>query len=489
MTVRTRCAPSPTGVPHLGTAYIALFNLCFARSQQGQFILRTEDTDRQRSSSHYEQQIITALRWLGLDWDEGADVSGSYAPYRQSERTTLYRQYADQLLESGRAFYCFATPDQLQQMRSEQLARGETSHYDGRGRVDNSEQLQRRLKSSEPRVIRLEIPDRGSCCFEDMLRGEVSIDWRQVDSQVLLKSDQMPTYHLAAAVDDHLMGITHILRGEEWINSVPKQQLIYEALGWEIPQLCHLPLLRNTDHSKLSKRKNPTGLLYYRRIGILPEALLNYLARMGWSMPDEREQFSLQEMIDNFDISRFSLGAPIFDRERLQWLNGEWIRSMDQNQLLDRMVDWSLNRENLRQLLPSIQPRMKCFSDLVPLAGFLLRDSLQLSSADFAECKLPGPRMAKFFQDLAAHLEEVPGGDWTQDALFLLIKQRAKVAELSLSKVLGPLFIAITGSSNSFSVAEAMRLLGSDLTLVRLREAVAVLKANEETAAAATASD
>ncbi|MCB1848353.1 MAG: glutamate--tRNA ligase, partial [Halieaceae bacterium] len=327
MTVRTRIAPSPTGDPHVGTAYIALFNLCFARAHGGQFLLRIEDTDQQRSTADSEQAILDSLRWLGLEWDEGPDVGGPNGPYRQSERMELYGQYARQLVEAGKAFVCYRTPQELDELREARRTAGSSTALKPSDlRLPEDEVAQRRA-AGEPHVIRMVVPEEeGACAVEDMLRGTIELDWSMVDAQILLKSDGMPTYHLANVVDDHLMGITHVLRGEEWINSAPKHKLLYEYFGWDMPVLCHLPLLRNPDKSKLSKRKNPTSILYYQRMGFLPEALLNYLGRMGWSMPDESEKFSLAQMIENFDIQRVSLGGPIFDVEKLRWLNGTWIR-------------------------------------------------------------------------------------------------------------------------------------------------------------------
>ena len=340
MKVRTRIAPSPTGFPHVGTAYIALFNLCFAQQHGGEFILRIEDTDQLRSTPESEKMILDSLRWLGLNWSEGPDVGGPHAPYRQSERMGIYKQYALDLVEKGHAFYCFATAEELDQMRAEQQARGETPKYDGRSLKLSAEKVQQRLAAGEPHVIRMKVPEEGICKINDLLRGEVEIPWTQVDMQVLLKTDGLPTYHLANVVDDHLMEITHVLRGEEWLPSAPKHQLLYQYFGWEMPTLCHMPLLRNPDKSKLSKRKNPTSINYYRDIGVLPEALLNYLGRMGWSMPDEREVFTLQDMIDNFDVQRVSLGGPIFDVEKLNWLNGQWIKALTPTQLLTRLLTW-----------------------------------------------------------------------------------------------------------------------------------------------------
>jgi glutamyl-tRNA synthetase len=474
MTIRTRIAPSPTGDPHVGTAYIALFNLCFARQHGGQFLLRIEDTDQTRSTVESEQAILDSLRWLGLDWDEGPDVGGPHGPYRQSERMGIYRQYAEELIAKGHAFYCFATAEELDQMRAEQQARGETPKYDGRGLKLSEEEVQRRLAAGEPYVIRMKIPDEGVCVIDDMLRGKIEIEWSQVDMQVLLKGDGMPTYHLANVVDDHLMQITHVIRGEEWINSAPKHLKLYEYFGWQAPVLCHLPLLRNPDKSKLSKRKNPTSILYYKDMGYLPEALLNYLGRMGWSMPDEREKFSLAEMQAHFDLNRVSLGGPIFDVEKLSWLNGLWIREdLTTEQLADRLHDWAFNRENLLKILPHAQQRMETLSDFAPLAAFLASGMLPLKESDFADNKLDLDQQRELLQFALWRMEALR--HWERDAIFTELKTLAEQMGLKLKDFLAPIFVAIAGTTASFSVMDSMVLIGPDMSRARLRNAVETL--------------
>ena len=362
MTIRTRIAPSPTGDPHVGTAYVALFNMAFAHSQGGQFLLRIEDTDQARSTPESEKAILDALHWLGLDWDEGPDNGGDKGPYRQSERSDIYREHADQLVDSGHAFRCFCTPERLDELRKTQMENKEQLGYDGHCMHLDESEVAERVAKGESHVVRMKVPREGQCTFNDMLRGEISIDWTQIDLQILLKADGMPTYHLANVVDDHLMEISHVIRGEEWINSAPKHILLYQYFGWETPVFCHLPLLRNVDKSKLSKRKNPTSILYYQRMGYLPEALLNYLGRMGWSMPDEREKFTLEQMLEVFDIQRVSLGGPVFDVEKLSWLNGMWIRDeLTDDQLADRLHEWALNRDTLKAFLPFARQRMETF--------------------------------------------------------------------------------------------------------------------------------
>jgi glutamyl-tRNA synthetase len=474
MTVRTRIAPSPTGDPHVGTAYIALYNLCFARSHGGQFILRIEDTDQQRSTPQSEQAILDALRWLGLDWDEGPDVGGPHGPYRQSERRDSYGEYARQLVEQGHAFHCFCSGERLQALRAEQMREKQQPGYDGHCLHLAQEEVASRLENGEPSVVRLRVPREGVCVFQDMLRGAIDIEWSQVDMQVLLKADGMPTYHLANVVDDHQMAITHVIRGEEWINSAPKHQLLYQYFGWDMPELCHLPLLRNPDKSKLSKRKNPTSILYYQRMGYLPEAVLNYLGRMGWSMPDEREKFSYADMLQQFDIQRVALGGPIFDVEKLNWLNGLWIREeLSDEQLADRLIAWAYNRDKLLSVLPQARQRMEVLSDLAPLAGFLVSGKLSLDAQDYDSVKLDPELQLTIMQFALWRLEAL--GDWQRDNVFAALKALADLMGLKIRSLLAPLFIAVTGSSSSISVVDAMVLLGPDMTRMRLRDGVLAL--------------
>lgn len=474
MTVRTRIAPSPTGDPHVGTAYVALFNMAFDRSQGGQFLLRIEDTDRTRSTPESEKAILDALHWLGLDWDEGPDNGGPHGPYRQSERSDIYRHHADLLLQTGKAFRCFCSTDRLDSLRKTQMEDKQQVGYDGHCLHLSSEDVAARLANHEPHVVRMEVPREGQCTFDDMLRGEISIDWAQIDMQVLLKEDGMPTYHLANVVDDHLMEITHVIRGEEWINSAPKHILLYQYFGWERPVFCHLPLLRNTDKSKLSKRKNPTSILFYQRMGYLPEALLNYLGRMGWSMPDEREKFTLADMLEVFDIQRVSLGGPVFDVEKLSWLNGMWIREeLSDEQLADRLQEWALNRERLMAFLPFAKQRMETLSDIAPLGNYLVSGMLPISADDLKATGMDEEQLVIALQFALWRLESVQV--WQRDNIFNALKAIADGLDIKLKPFLAPFFIAIAGSSASISVMDSMHLLGADMSRARLRHAIELL--------------
>lgn len=476
MTIRTRIAPSPTGDPHVGTAYIALFNMVFAQQQGGQFLLRIEDTDQERSTPESEQAILDSLKWLGLNWDEGPDVGGPHGPYRQSERMDIYKKYAQQLLDDGHAFYCFATPEELDSMREQQVANGESPKYDGRGLLLSDEEIQAKLDAGEPYVVRMKIPSEGSCKFNDMLRGEIEIDYAQVDMQVLLKADGMPTYHLANVVDDHLMEITHVMRGEEWINSAPKHILLYEYFGWQAPVLCHLPLLRNPDKSKLSKRKNPTSINFYQRMGYLPEAVLNYLARMGWSMPNEEEKFSLDEMRANFNIEKVSLGGPVFDVEKLDWLNGRWIREdLSEDQLAERIGSWALNENYLKAILPLVSTRLEKLSDIGPLTQMFFMGLPNISAEDLAMKKLDEDTVKKILQFVAWRLDSI--SDWRKETLYSELNTLAEGMDLKLRDLMQPLFIAMSGSTTTPPLFDAMVVLGPDLTRARVRHAVNVLGA------------
>lgn len=472
--VRTRIAPSPTGDPHVGTAYIALFNLCFARQHGGKFILRIEDTDQVRSTKKSEDDILAALSWLGLNWDEGPDMGGEYGPYRQSERSDIYKQHAKQLLDDGHAFHCFCSSDRLSELRKQQMADKKTLGYDGHCLNLSEEEVSEKLGKNIPHVIRMKIPTSGSCKVKDMLREDVDIDWQQVDMQVLMKSDGLPTYHLANVVDDHLMQITHVIRGEEWINSAPKHLLLYQYFGWEAPVLCHMPLLRNADKSKLSKRKNPTSVGYYERMGYLPEAVCNYLGMMGWSMPGEQEMFSLEEMISNFDINRVSLGGPVFDTEKLDWLNGRYLReALSDDEFIQRFSQWAFQAEKLQAIVPLIKQRVERFTDIAPLAAFFFSGMPKIGEQSFEHKLLSQEDAKKILQFVAWQIEELDA--WHRDRIEKAFMQLAESMGIKIRDFLFPVFIAIAGSSVSTSVIDSIAVLGLDLTRARLRCAISIL--------------
>jgi len=469
--VRVRVAPSPTGDPHLGTAYQALFNCAFARRRGGKFILRIEDTDRVRSSEESEVAILESLRWLGLSWDEGPDIGGPHGPYRQSERTEIYRQHVDRLLETGHAYRCFCTRERLEEIRTRQ---GADTGYDRHCRSISSKESDRRAAAGEPFVVRMKIPPEGQSLFQDLLRGEICKEWSLVDDQIILKSDGFPTYHLAVVVDDHLMGVTHVIRGEEWINSVPKHVKLYEYFGWELPVFCHLPLLRNRDKSKLSKRKNPTSINYYRQAGYLPEALLNYLGLMGWAMPTGEEKFTLEQMCQNLELEKISLGGPVFDVAKLRWLNGRYIREdYAPEALQEKLEEWALNQERIGKIVPLVQPRLETLADWGGLTTAFFADEVSLAAEDLKMKGKKPQELAAILQMLVWRLEQQR--DFTAPALDALFREMSQKFGITLRDLTGPCFVALSGKPVWTPLFDSMEILGSDMVRMRLQRAIEVL--------------
>jgi len=473
--VRTRVAPSPTGDPHVGTAYVALVNYCFAKKHGGEFVLRIEDTDQTRSTAESERAILETLRWCGLSRDEGPDVGGPHGPYRQSERSSIYREYAGKLLEQGDAFKCFCTPERLEEMRVAQRASGRPSRYDGLCLSYSPEDVARREAAGEPYVVRMRVPDEGVCVVEDLRRGPVEFEYKTVDMQVLMKSDGLPTYHLANVVDDHLMGITHVFRGEEWLSSAPKHLLLYSYLGWQPPKLMHLPLLRNPDKSKLSKRKNPTGILFFRAMGYLPEALVNFLALLANAVRDgEDEIMDLPAIVRRFEIEHVPTGGPVFDLPKLDWLNGRYIRErLDPATFARRVTDWGISPQRLTRLAQLAAPRIERFSDLGPLLAFLFSGRLSLRPGDLRGTKLDDVEMRRAFTLALTELDALPV--WDALGIEAVLKRIAETLGKKTRDVARPFYVAITGSPTSIPLFDSMELLGRDIVRERLRGALQLL--------------
>jgi len=476
--VRTRIAPSPTGDPHVGTAYVALFNFALARQSGGGFVLRIEDTDRKRSTAESEEQILDALSWLGLEWDEGPDVGGEFGPYRQSERTAVYREHVEELVAKGAAYPCFCTRERLDQLRAEQKAAKGRLGYDGLCRSIDPEEARRRGAGGEEHVIRLAMPTTGETVAHDLLRGDIVIANTQIDDQILLKSDSHPTYHLANVVDDHLMGITHVIRAEEWISSLPKHVQLYNAFGWELPVFCHLPLLRNADTSKISKRKNPVSLDHYRQAGILPEALLNYLALMGWTMPDERDQFSLEEFVAEFRLEDISLGGPVFDLDKLNWLNGKYIRDLSVGDLLARLRGNLLSDQYLEAILPLVQERIDTLADFVAYADFFFVGDVRYEQSALPKLAAKGrtpQQTAKGFRILLEeHLDGVV--EWNAADIETSMRDFCEAHEWTPKELFMPVRIAVTGRTATPPLFETMEVLGKARCRWRLRRAIETLR-------------
>jgi glutamyl-tRNA synthetase len=476
MTVRTRVAPSPTGDPHVGTAYIALINYCFAKRHGGEFLLRIEDTDQARSTPQSEKMILESLKWLGLSWDEGPDVGGPHGPYRQSERSAIYTEHCERLLAEGHAFKCYCTSEKLTDMRRHQIAAKQPPKYDGTCLALADADREKRDAEGISHVVRMKIPTEGKCIVHDTLRGEIEFEYAVVDMQVLMKSDGLPTYHLANVVDDHLMGITHVMRGEEWISSAPKHLLLYQYFGWEPPVLTHLPLLRNADKSKLSKRKNPTSILFYQRAGYLPQAMQNFLGLFIKSASEEDEKTSLQELIDGFDVHNISLGGPVFDTSKLDWLNGRYLREeLDTTQFLDAIKAWALNDEYLMPIAEMAQARITKLSDLGGLVGMFFMNRIEGMTAealrDGVKIDLDQQRAAftLALQQFDALIE------WNKEGVEATLRRTAEMLDAKLKDVVRPFYIAITGQPQGVPLFDAITHLGRDIIRERLRHAMELL--------------
>jgi glutamyl-tRNA synthetase len=479
-TVRTRIAPSPTGDPHVGTAYVALFNYALARRHGGQFLLRIEDTDRQRSHPASERMIFDALHWLGLDWDEGPDVGGPHGPYRQSERSAIYREHADELLAKGAAYRCFCTAERLAALREEQKAKkAAVMGYDGHCRGLAPDESAKRAAAGEAHVVRLAMPDEDSMMVADLLRGEVRFERPQMDDQVLLKSDGFPTYHLANVVDDHLMRISHVVRAEEWLSSLPKHVQLYRAFGWEAPVFCHLPLLRNADKSKISKRKNPVSLNHYRRAGYLPEAMLNFLALMSYSMPGGKEEFTLAEFVEAFDLSRISLGGPVFDLEKLTWLNGKYLRGLDSAGMIERLRGHLLSDAYLSEVIPLCRERVDTLEGFYDYASFFFVGEVPYDEAAL-KAMVPKDRApAEVAKALGILVEQHvdPQLEWTAPHAEAALKAFAEALGWPAKDVFMAVRVAVTGRSATPPLFETMAVLGKEVCRRRLRRAADALKA------------
>jgi glutamyl-tRNA synthetase len=477
-TVRVRVAPSPTGDPHVGTAYMSLFNLAFSRQQGGVFVLRIEDTDRARYVADSERQIFETLHWLGLDWDEGPDIGGPYAPYRQSERLQTYAGPARQLLDDGRAYHCWCTPERLAQMRKEQQQAKRPTGYDRLCYGKSREERAALPGFSAAPVLRMLVPDDPPLSFPDLIRGEVHAP--HPDDQVIVKADGFPTYHLANVVDDHEMGITHVVRGEEWISSTPKHLLLYDWLGWQRPLFAHMPLLRNPDKSKISKRTNPAArLTWFRERGYLPEALRNFLALMGYALPDGREIFTFDEMVDTFDWSRVNPVGPVFDLDKLQWLNGHYIRDLPVEDLATRMVPYlqaaglvgepiaDAELQLLYAATPLVQERIGVLSEAPDMLGFLFTEGVEIDPQAAEKARTDAPVLPAAIEAL----EPLPA--WATADIQAALRA-ALVDRLGLKprQAFGPVRVAVTGRSVSPPLFESMELLGRERSLARLRAAL-----------------
>jgi glutamyl-tRNA synthetase len=476
--IRVRIAPSPTGDPHVGTAYIGLLNFIYARQRGGKFILRIEDTDRTRFVSTSEQMIFDSLRWLGLNWDEGPDLGGPFGPYRQSERTDIYREHADILLKNGTAYRCFCTAEELEETRKQQLAAKLPPRYPGTCRRLSADQIAANEAAGKTYTIRLAVPPHGndltsSTTFRDELRGSITFEHGNVDDQVLMKSDGFPTYHLANVVDDHLMQITDVIRAEEWISSTPKHVLLYKAFGWQVPRFWHMPLLRNLDKSKISKRKNPVSLIYYRDSGYLPPAIINFLGLMGGGMPSDFagadgviEKFTLDEMVANFVFTDIRVGGPVFDLAKLKWLNGEYLRKLSPEDFFLAVRERVFGDDYLRHISALMQNRIETLTQFGDMTGFFFSDNVLPPAEVWVPKKRTPEDTLAFAQDQLAVIEAT---DWNHDALDAALRKLGEEKQWSVKENFMLLRAILTGSTQSPPLLESMIVFGKARSLDRVR--------------------
>lgn len=460
--IRTRIAPSPTGIAHIGTAYTALFNYAFAKKNDGDFIVRIEDTDRARFVEGAEQVIYDSLNWLQIPYAEGADIGGPHAPYRQSERLTLYKEAVMKLVEKGHAYYCFCTQETLDEMRKSQQARKEISRYDRRCLKLSGDEIKEKLEDKKRHVIRMQMPDSEVITWNDMIRGKVEINTKELDDQVLLKSDGFPTYHLAVVVDDNAMDITNIIRGEEWISSTPKHILLFRYFGWETPTFAHMPLLRNPDKSKMSKRKNDVSIPSYREKGYLPEALRNYLCLLGWSHPDGKDIFDLDEFVEKFSINRMQKTGPIFDIAKLSWMNGMYIREKSDKEILELLKDFYKNDPDIKKILS--QDYMSK-GQLLGLAKTRMNTLADFKDLMFDDTRtLRNDKEKEIAAQLKNDLEQISEDNWERDAIFKVFKSIMEKNNIKMNIF----YYIFTGKERGLPLPEVLEALGKKSSLDRL---------------------
>jgi glutamyl-tRNA synthetase len=492
VSVRVRFAPSPTGPMHIGGVRTALFNWLFARHHGGAFILRIEDTDQKRYDPDALRLITDGLRWLGLDWDEGPEVGGEYGPYIQSERTELYRQWADWLVEHDLAYRCYCTPERLAQVRQQQIANKQDPGYDRRCRFLTPEERDRlHAETGGQFVVRFKMPMEGTTTVFDLLRGDITFDNSQLQDLVLLKSDGYPTYHLANVVDDHFMHISHILRAEEWISSAPVHKNLYAGFGWDMPQIAHLPVILNpSGKGKLSKRSVgftedgrhiPVLLHEFEEGGYLPEAIVNFLTNVGWSFGEDREVFTVQETIERFDLSRVNPAGGAFPIEKLDWLNGVYIREMSVEQLAQHLkpvleaAGYEVNADVLLKVVPLIQVRIKTLNDAPEVAGLFFEETFTPAPPEqLIQKKMDATNTRMALERALAVLESLP--DFRADTQEQAMRALADELGLKIGQLFGSLRVATTARSVSPPLFETMEILGRETSLARIRQAIESLK-------------
>jgi glutamyl-tRNA synthetase len=495
-TVRVRFPPSPTGLMHVGGLRSALFNWLFARHHGGAFIVRIEDTDRKRYESEALSDILESLRWLGLDWDEGPEVGGDYGPYFQSERLDIYQKYTDELIKKGAAYYCFCSPERLARVREEQQRRkDEFVGYDRFCRDLDPGQAAKHVADGETAVVRLKMPLEGQTTFHDLIRGDISVENSTQDDLVLLKSDGYPTYHLANVIDDHLMGVTHIMRAEEWISTAPRHVQLYRALGWQMPAIAHLPVVLDpSGKGKMSKRKNkgpggrelPVLVRDFRAAGYLPEAMFNFLALVGWSYDGHTELMTRQEIIERFSVKHINPAPAAFNYDKLDHMNGVYIRGLDAEDLAERMMPFleetglNADYETVVRIVPLVQERMKRLDEAPNVVDFFFAEELpDYDPKLLIPKKMDAVGARVLLGQARAVLEDI--SPFTHDPLETALRGLAETMGVKVGPLLAPIRVAVCGRTVAPPLFGTLEILGRERVLKRLDSGLEKLKTLEQT--------
>jgi glutamyl-tRNA synthetase len=472
--IRVRFAPSPTGYLHVGGLRTALYNYLFAKHHGGKFILRIEDTDQSRKVEGAVENLIETLKWAGVEYDEGPDRDGGYGPYVQSQRLELYQKYAKELVDNDKAYYCFCTSERLQEVRQKQVAAKLSPSYDRNCRNMPREEAEHRVAAGERYVIRMKVPLDGELTFDDVIRGNVTIAYKMLDEQVLVKSDGFPTYHLAVVVDDHLMGITHVIRGEEWLSSVPKHILLYQYFGWKVPVLAHLPLLLNPDKSKLSKRQGDVAVEDYRAKGYLKESIVNFIAFLGWNPGDEREIFFMDQLVQEFSLERVGKSGAVFNIDKLNWLNQQHIKLKSNDELAALIKPYftasgfaNVDNGYFLKVIDLMKERLIFPQELVESSGYFFREPELFDEAGIKKHWEPETNTRlKMLADRFASLQE-----YSHSNIEAAVRQLAEELQIKPSKLIHPTRLALSGKTVGPGLFEMIELLGKEIVVRRLRNA------------------
>ena len=471
---RVRFAPSPTGFLHVGGLRTALFNYLFVKKNNGKFILRIEDTDRKRYVSGALENLISTLKKVGLTYDEGPDIGGPFAPYIQSERTELYKKYAQKLLDSGHAYYCFCSEERLEKLREDRRKKKFSLMYDGKCRNLSKKEIEEKLEQNVPYVIRLKFPKEGKTVFYDKVREKVEVENNLVEDQILIKADGFPTYHLANVIDDHIMKITHIIRGEEWLSSTPKHIFLYQAFGWELPKFVHLPLLLNPDRSKLSKRQGDVAVENYLEKGYLPEALLNFIALLGWHAADDREIYSLKELEKVFSIKRITKSGAVFDFEKLNWMNGHYLRNLDLKYIVEKAKPFFenagfdiSNKEKYLKVVSMGRKRISKLSEIIAQTEMFYKD-LKFSNEE--KEIISDENSQKIYLLWIEEISKLK--DLSNEEIGNLLKKTSEILSVRGKELYFPIRIALYGKCHGPDLPMIIDILGKDEVIKRLKNLI-----------------